>query len=589
MVDEVVQNASFRGKNTDEEDPILVAQRFLNIFKQLHIFNQTRKDEFDKMILNLSPNVRGMFASLPGGSLLQEYVDELENKSGNIRDKLQDTTDSILKSATQAAPAASQINKSFLTAEAPVAATQIDANFAKEMAKALKDAGIGGGQSSNNVELFEKALRINDEGRRRDTETITKAITESQVKMAQMFVQHNTLNNNSSSNNNANNIQINTGIPNVDQLVGGIVKAQAELFSDMAKTQTKELTTIISVALKESHQLSTKTIVDAISAFQKENLKVLQQLKYGNFNSVPDKDVLEEFDTERKKKKKNKKRDFEKKEEPKVFSEYALDDSLFEFEEVPEPVLEPEIEEEIEELEQEAEIEEEYSEPEIIENLSEEITEEEPAPEPFFDENFLDMSYFDELPEGPVDLDVSVQETNLENSGWGFSSQSETEEIKLKTVEAEPEEEWEWQDVKDEEETPILTTSQLEEEPKKTDAEFVFYDDISPSSEETVSLEPVDNAEQNFRVLQDVPEEEYEWEYEEEPVAEEATGEDDWEWEYEEEPVEVSAKPEAGEEDWEWDYEEDNSTDTPDDEEWEWDYEEDYSEQPSATQPQTPL
>ena len=68
-----------------EDDPIIIAQRFLNIFRQLHIFTAERKEAFNRMILEQTPEVRGMFGSLPGGAVLQQYVDDLEEKSGIIR------------------------------------------------------------------------------------------------------------------------------------------------------------------------------------------------------------------------------------------------------------------------------------------------------------------------------------------------------------------------------------------------------------------------------------------------------------------------------------------------------------------------
>jgi len=93
-----------------------------------------------------------------------------------------------------------------------------------------------------------------------------------------MLVQNNTANSATSSNNNANNIQINTAatFPPVEEMVRGIVKVQSELFKEMAKTQTSELSAIITLALKESQQLSTQSIITAIREMQKENLKFLQ-------------------------------------------------------------------------------------------------------------------------------------------------------------------------------------------------------------------------------------------------------------------------------------------------------------------------
>ena len=68
-------------KNKGEE-PIVIAQRYLNIFRQLHIFDDARKASFNQKLLELPAEIRGMFANLPGGSTLQEYVNNLEKKAG---------------------------------------------------------------------------------------------------------------------------------------------------------------------------------------------------------------------------------------------------------------------------------------------------------------------------------------------------------------------------------------------------------------------------------------------------------------------------------------------------------------------------
>ena len=54
MADDINSSASFgQSKNDSEELPIIVAQRFLNIFRQLHIFSDERREAFNKMLLEL--------------------------------------------------------------------------------------------------------------------------------------------------------------------------------------------------------------------------------------------------------------------------------------------------------------------------------------------------------------------------------------------------------------------------------------------------------------------------------------------------------------------------------------------------------
>ena len=348
-----------------EDDPVIIAQRFLNIFRQLHIFTDERKQAFNQMILEQPAEIRGMFSSLPGGAVLQQYVDELEEKNGLVRstpdaapqaDYEEETRAKILATALAEAnnqhhtPSAdTQAETAQIAAQAAAeaaarAAAEAQAKIAVQAAQAAKEAAAAAqaqiqaqaqalaqaqaqlqaqqqaqqtGQASPAKTVFQpisstftadasfakeiasalkEAIAANDDIRKKDSEAVTQAIVSSQNKLAeimaqnnkanieaqnrlaQMLVQNNTAANASSSNNNANNIQINTAatFPPVDEMLNGIVKIQSELFREMAKTQTSELSSIITLALKESQQLSTQSIITAIKKMQKENLKFLQ-------------------------------------------------------------------------------------------------------------------------------------------------------------------------------------------------------------------------------------------------------------------------------------------------------------------------
>ena len=69
-------------KKDGEEDPRVIAQRLLNIFRQLHIFTQKKRDEFNQHIKEQPYAVKKALASLPGGGVLLEYLNELEIESG---------------------------------------------------------------------------------------------------------------------------------------------------------------------------------------------------------------------------------------------------------------------------------------------------------------------------------------------------------------------------------------------------------------------------------------------------------------------------------------------------------------------------
>ncbi len=423
MVEDITTSAlrKSKRKNNGEEDPVVVIQRLLNLFRQLHVMNDEQKKAFHELILKQPPEIRHTCAVLPGGSLLQEYIDELEESSGIAEDlgsnddfaqnnilatameqnapqtataptvqvvdsginremqkqmtlimqELQETKKDLAKVNQQAQAAAlAQVaaQNTSTGSQAPVqplmptlsgpATLTADENFAKEIASAVTNAfnmaeesrkketrelaqtitesqkeisretqemtkSLAESQMQMTQKLFSELVQrpvvqsestpytpaptassapadANNGGtntvyvQSADTKEITRAITESQLEMAKMFLQHNAISANAQ-NNTANNIQINNapvaGI-NTEEIISGIIKAQSKLFQEMSLTQTKELTTVIASALKESQQVSTKsmiealretqnsstkTMVETLKAFQKENLKFFEK------------------------------------------------------------------------------------------------------------------------------------------------------------------------------------------------------------------------------------------------------------------------------------------------------------------------
>lgn len=207
------------GKNKGEEAPILVAQRFLNIFRQLHIFDQQRREEFNSMILALPPEIRGTFGVLPGGSVLQEYVDELEISKGMAKSsgtvpqpkslvqpaagETKDSPLSRIKNTPQ--PQAAAVAPQVITGEAKIVA---DASFAQVLSQSvssalmaasasqssnleqvlntLKDSSGGSGKivpdekfAASMAQAFSQALQFSDASKKADIQELIKAVRES--------------------------------------------------------------------------------------------------------------------------------------------------------------------------------------------------------------------------------------------------------------------------------------------------------------------------------------------------------------------------------------------------------------------------
>lgn len=79
---ENLNDAEFGSDNSGEEAPILVAQRYLNIFRQVHIFNKAKRDEFDEELLSLPQNITDFFKRMPGGRLLVEHIEKVKTERG---------------------------------------------------------------------------------------------------------------------------------------------------------------------------------------------------------------------------------------------------------------------------------------------------------------------------------------------------------------------------------------------------------------------------------------------------------------------------------------------------------------------------
>ncbi len=753
-----------------EDDPIIIAQRFLNIFRQLHIFTAERKEAFNRMILEQTPEVRGMFGSLPGGAVLQQYVDDLEEKSGIIRsfsgaipgaeknppqaqilaaamaeanggtqalsgqDKAEASrlaAQAAAEAAAQAA-AAAQAQIAAQTAQLQQAMAQMqkaapatsgtstittDASFAKEIASALKEAvtisddnrrkdseemtktlldsqkklaeimlmssqiqqqsqasansNAADDRTSQTRTVFQpisstltaddsfakeiasalkEAIAATDDNRKKESQELTRAIVDSQNKLAeimvqnnsatqeaqnrlaQMLVQNNTANSATSSNNNANNIQINTAatFPPVEEMVRGIVKVQSELFKEMAKTQTSELSAIITLALKESQQLSTQSIITAIREMQKENLKFLQMhpVNYAaptpasvptpppapsampDFSAAPTEtpettvlstdddtnEILTQFDEEAPQKKKKKKKKKKKNNDgisldgiasslldkvstltdkvsslsgKKIFQEKGGEENF-----LPEDLTSDIFAAKTGHIDA-------ASTDEALAEIGEAaLLPEGDAGELLSEETAADDDSAWVYSEAPAEGDAGEllsEETAADDNGaWVYSeAPAEGDAGELMSEEAAAEEDWEWEYEESEDETPSVSAlaDNSAAEPEEKSASASHEEEWEWDYEEVSEEEDVLSAAETPQAFTETGNEEDGWEYVELPEDEaDENAEGDWEY------VEVPEDEAEGE----WDYTEATEDDTAvtpmaaegGEEEWEWDYEE---------------
>ncbi len=177
MADELNENAEFGGKHKDEEDPILVAQRYLNIYHQIHIFNKERQNEFDDSLLTLSSDIRILLSTLPGGSLLLDHITELEENRGII---------SLM----------SQMDEKTTSKRSKASKKKTQEEIAQEFSStpvisATESSDNAGAKSSNDgpnlSSAILKMLKQSEDKHDRDMKTLTEAFLQSQENMANVL------------------------------------------------------------------------------------------------------------------------------------------------------------------------------------------------------------------------------------------------------------------------------------------------------------------------------------------------------------------------------------------------------------------
>ena len=276
------------------EDPLITAQRFLNIFRQLHIFTAAKRKEFDEDLLKLPPVVRGSFVNLPGGSLLQDYVNDLEQKAGvavsaPVKPRIERGSSDSGQSPAPAADSSIEDIKKLL--EADIASRHIAAQTAQQAPVQVAAGPVSGevrlvADDSLKNDLFSTISKIMEENRSaqvKSTQTLAQYLQESQQKMAEILAQKSSDGGNLAeslahvfeANKDSFKVNVEGGITDSGKLIDEIIEKQSTLFLEMSERQSDKLGSVLSSALQETNQASTKMIMDALEAFQKENTRLI--------------------------------------------------------------------------------------------------------------------------------------------------------------------------------------------------------------------------------------------------------------------------------------------------------------------------
>ena len=304
------------GLNHDEEDPRLVAQRLLNIFRQLHIFTTHKRKEFNDDLLKQPLQVKKALAALPGGSLVLEYLNELEEEAGVKTDigLLKSSKENIQKEIQSVEEGHDEIAQVKILAKALSEAQGHPSNLAPDDVKKISQDLYDKFESlKHELENRIASVKvISADGKTAtlgsDNADIVKAISDAthniiqqQDKLSQIKQDFfSKFSDWASSNQNLlqtvaskTNVQksskntAETAAPfstfDFENFITQITEKQTEMFKEFSKQQADNLSNVLSSVLKENNSASIKVIEKALQSFQEESSRLLKIQE--NFNN----------------------------------------------------------------------------------------------------------------------------------------------------------------------------------------------------------------------------------------------------------------------------------------------------------------
>lgn len=288
MAEDII--ATGNGQSNGDEEPIIVAQRFLNIFRQMHILTPERKASFDKMLIELPQEIKSLFKTLPGGAMLQEYDDMLEHKATvpgikNVGSKPNTILQSAMAQNESPLPALGGgiIDSGNFAQILANSLAQSNAQIIRELQSNLPAAGTAGALPANNghpvklvadesftkiiSEALAEAIANTEKKRLEDNRIIANSFLELQENLSKMMEQ------------NAQLKYISTGEAPAEAVAGfqlknivdDMVRAQSKFLKETTQSQKEELSSIIATAIKESQKLSTQSLIESFKKIGEEN------------------------------------------------------------------------------------------------------------------------------------------------------------------------------------------------------------------------------------------------------------------------------------------------------------------------------
>ena len=235
-----------------ENDPVIIAQRLLNLYRQLHIFSAEKKEAYNQMLMEQSPEVKRTLGALPGGVVVQQYLADIEEEAGVDVENFE--VEAPIEEYETPVVSNHYVNPSAVTVASD-----------PEMVKGIVDA-------------FKEAIVTSEKNRKEDTKELAQTIVALQSKLTQTLLDKKGIST----------VTYSEGTsPQLDEIISGISKAQGELIKEMAQAQTQELSQLISGVLKEIQKMSAQTFISALQAVKGDGLDILKNNLVGGVSMAP--------------------------------------------------------------------------------------------------------------------------------------------------------------------------------------------------------------------------------------------------------------------------------------------------------------
>ena len=276
----------FPGAASDgEEDPYVKAQRFINVYRQLHVLREDLVTRYNDMLLEIDDDARASLPDIPGGRDVRDYLEYLERqKYGEDYESENDDGEELVsreekaKAKTIADALASAQEKMNQSQLAVMQQAQEDARRNMELlAKTLSEARNDPARRQEAAELAETLKRARETLASSDSATEISSVQDklrmqylqaAQGQPVAVPVQGVPVQGGSIVVQGTGSSEL--GTKSIESLVEALTQAQLKSAETMAKTQSETMAKIFS----QSQEMTARAMAEAFSKSQQSAAEV---------------------------------------------------------------------------------------------------------------------------------------------------------------------------------------------------------------------------------------------------------------------------------------------------------------------------